>query len=90
MPINQIQFQHGLSLPEFLTNLGTEQQCEAALVKARRPSAWRCAHCGCSRFFHTRTSPDVSELDLICLLASRLAQSQTAQCSDQAFVIRPF
>lgn len=54
MPINQIQFQRGLSLPEFLKDFGTEQQCEAALAKARWPSGWRCAHCSCSRFFHTR------------------------------------
>lgn len=54
MPLNQIQFQRGLSLPEFLKRFGTEPQCEAALAKARWPSGWRCAHCGCSRFFHTR------------------------------------
>lgn len=53
MPINQIQFQRGLSLPDFLKEFGTEQQCEDALAKARWPSGWRCAHCSYSRYFHT-------------------------------------
>ena len=28
MPINAIQFQHGLSLPEFQALYGSEDQCE--------------------------------------------------------------
>ena len=39
MSINAIQFQRGLSLPQFQALYGSEQQC---------------AHCGCKRFFHTR------------------------------------
>ena len=34
MPINRIQFQPGLSLPEFLEQFGTEAQCEATLRRA--------------------------------------------------------
>jgi hypothetical protein len=30
MPMNRIQFQPGLSMPEFLKDFGTEAQCEAA------------------------------------------------------------
>lgn len=53
MSINQIQFQRGLSLPQFQARYGSEAQCEAALVAARWPQGWRCAHCGCKRYFVT-------------------------------------
>lgn len=36
MPMNSIQFQHGLSLPEFFKRYGTEQQCVAALEQVRQ------------------------------------------------------
>ena len=52
--MNAIQFQRGLSLPQFQARYGTEQQCERALVVARWPHGWQCAHCGCKRFFLTR------------------------------------
>jgi hypothetical protein len=35
MPMNRVQFQKGLSMPEFLSCYGTEEQCEQALVAAR-------------------------------------------------------
>ncbi len=54
MPINAIEFQRGLSLAQFLQRYGSEAQCEAALVAARWPQGWQCAHCGCKRFFLTR------------------------------------
>lgn len=53
MPMNRVQFQPGLSMPEFLGRYGTEQQCEAALEASRWPSGWRCPQCaatGYSRF----------------------------------------
>ena len=34
MPINKIQFQPGLSLPEFFDQFGAESQCEQALERA--------------------------------------------------------
>ncbi|WP_043648228.1 transposase, partial [Chitinilyticum litopenaei] len=43
--INGIQFQKGLSLPEFVASYGTEAQCQAALIKARWPDGFRCPHC---------------------------------------------
>ena len=45
MPINGIQMQKGLSLPEFIQLYGTEQQCEDALQKARWPQGFRCPKC---------------------------------------------
>lgn len=46
MPMNRVQFQAGLSLPEFLAQYGTEAQCEAALEQARWPKGFRCPRCG--------------------------------------------
>ena len=40
-----IQFQKGLSLPEFQRLYGTEEQCEAALEQARWPDGFRCPRC---------------------------------------------
>lgn len=46
MPMNRVQFQKGLSLPEFLGWYGTEVQCEQALVAARWPTGFVCPACG--------------------------------------------
>jgi transposase-like protein len=45
MARNGIQFQKGLSLPEFQKLYGTEEQCELALEKARWPNGFRCPLC---------------------------------------------
>ncbi|WP_419607856.1 transposase, partial [Thiolapillus sp.] len=42
MSINPIQFQRGLSLPDFLSQYGTEAQCESALEKVRWRDGFRC------------------------------------------------
>ncbi|MCB1958628.1 MAG: transposase, partial [Rhodocyclaceae bacterium] len=46
MPMNRVQFQKGLSLPEFMDRYGTEEQCEQALVAARWPGGFVCPVCG--------------------------------------------
>jgi len=46
MAMNRIQFQPGLSMPEFFQQYRTEAQCEAALEKARWPEGFRCPCCG--------------------------------------------
>ena len=46
MARSAIQFQKGLSLPDFQRLYGTEEQCEAALEKARWPDGFRCPRCG--------------------------------------------
>src|SRR5665213_1314811 len=46
MPLNRVQFQPGLSMPEFLRRYGTDAQCEAALQIARWPSGFACPGCG--------------------------------------------
>ncbi|MEX8520253.1 MAG: IS1595 family transposase [Leptothrix sp. (in: b-proteobacteria)] len=46
MVMNRIQFQHGMSLPEFATSFGSEAQCSAAFKQARWPEGFRCPRCG--------------------------------------------
>ena len=46
MPMNRVQFQPGLSMPEFLERYGREEQCEAALSAARWPKGFVCPACG--------------------------------------------
>ena len=46
MPMNHVQFQPGLSMPEFTKLYGTEVQCEAALVQSRWPTGFSCPVCG--------------------------------------------
>lgn len=46
MAKNTIQFQKGLSLPLFLSNYGTDKQCETALFKFRWPQGFVCPECG--------------------------------------------
>jgi hypothetical protein len=46
MAMKRIQFQSGLSLPDFLKDFGSEAQCEQALEAARWPEGFRCRRCG--------------------------------------------
>ncbi|MES2714345.1 MAG: IS1595 family transposase [Pseudomonadota bacterium] len=45
MAMNRIQFQHGLSLPEFMCSFGTEEQCAQAVKIARWPEGFVCPRC---------------------------------------------
>ena len=46
MAMNRIQFQHGMSLPEFLSSFGTEAACAQAVMAARWPNGFECPKCG--------------------------------------------
>lgn len=46
MAMNRIQFQAGLSMPDFISQFGSESQCEAVLEKARWPDGFVCPCCG--------------------------------------------
>jgi hypothetical protein len=46
MKMNRIQFQPGLSMPEFFERFGTEAQCQAALQVTRWPRGFVCPKCG--------------------------------------------
>ena len=45
MAMNRIQFQPGLSMPDFLKDYGTEAQCEQALEAIRWPNGFGCPRC---------------------------------------------
>lgn len=45
MAMNRIQFQPGLSLPQFMRSFGTEAQCEEAVKLARWPQGFVCPRC---------------------------------------------
>lgn len=45
MPRNLIQFQSGLSLPDFLQQYGSLSQCETALESSRWPQGFVCPYC---------------------------------------------
>lgn len=45
MPMNQVQFQPGMSMPEFFQRYGSEAQCAAALAMQRWPLGFRCPRC---------------------------------------------
>ncbi|AHE98511.1 IS1595-like element ISTni3 family transposase [Thioalkalivibrio paradoxus] len=57
MAQNRIQFQAGMSMPEFLAQYGTEAQCEAALERVRWPEGFRCPRCGGDAHCVLRSSP---------------------------------
>lgn len=67
MAMNRIQFQSGLSMRDFQSQYGREDQCERALFASRWPHGWHCARCNCSRSFPTqnRTGRQLREC-LIC------------------------
>lgn len=46
MPMNRVQFQAGLSMPEFFERYGTEDRCRQALQSARWPTGFACPGCG--------------------------------------------
>lgn len=50
MAINQVQFQKGLSMPEFLLRYGTEAQCRAAIVAMRWPDGFVCPRCQATKY----------------------------------------
>jgi len=47
---NKIQFQQGLSLTQFLSQYGSEEQCRTALYKMRWPNGFVCPSCGCKQY----------------------------------------
>ena len=49
MARNPVQFQKGISLNEFLSLYGTEDQCFDALFQWRWPNGFLCPHCGHDR-----------------------------------------
>ena len=51
MSSHQIQFQYGMSIPEFLSHFGTEAQCAEALKRSRWPQGFRCPQCSSTQHY---------------------------------------
>jgi transposase-like protein len=51
MPMNRVQFQRGVCMPEFFQRYGTEAQCAQALVAMRWPEGFRCPRCASSEHY---------------------------------------
>ena len=51
MANQQIQFQPGMSIPEFLRRFGTEAQCVEAVMLARWPDGFRCPRCAVAEHY---------------------------------------
>jgi hypothetical protein len=55
MPKNKIQFQRGLSLPDFLASYGTDSQCRETLFRFRWPHGFFCPACGSIDYYQLKT-----------------------------------
>jgi transposase-like protein len=55
MAKNKIQFQQGLSLQEFLSQYGSEEQCRQSLFKWRWPKGFICPECGHDHYCSLRS-----------------------------------
>ena len=51
MSSHKIQFQRGMSIPEFLSRFGTEAQCAEAIQRARWPEGFRCPKCSSAEHY---------------------------------------
>lgn len=51
MKRSRVQFQKGLSLQQFLSKYGQEEQCQRAIFRAKWPNGWTCQHCGSKEFY---------------------------------------
>ena len=57
MPKNQVPFQRGYRLPEFLQEYGREEHCRAALFQWRWPAGFPCLGCGSSGYCTLQSRP---------------------------------
>ena len=55
MARNTVQFQKGLSEPEFERQYGGEEQCRAAVVASRWPDGFSCPECGGRQYSLVKT-----------------------------------
>ena len=50
MAKNKVQFQKSMSIHQFISQLGTEEQCRKRLFDLRWPTGYRCEHCGGGKY----------------------------------------
>ena len=55
MARNSVQFQKGLSEPEFERQYGSEEQCRAAVIASRWPGGFKCPECDGSQYSMVKT-----------------------------------
>jgi hypothetical protein len=56
MSKNTVQFQKGLSFPDFIATYGKEEQCERALFEWRWPNGFVCPQCGHTKYCVLKTN----------------------------------
>ncbi|MBU2513935.1 IS1595 family transposase [bacterium] len=55
MAQNKVQFQDGISLPEFMVKYGTDEQCEKALFNTKWPYGFKCECCEHDSFCYIKS-----------------------------------
>jgi len=55
MEKSKVQFQVGMSIPDFLKYYGTEEQCQKVLFRARWPQGFECENCGHHSFCYIKS-----------------------------------
>lgn len=55
MSKNKVQFQKGMSLPDFMSLYGSEEQCRAFVFQSRWPKGFRCPECGHDQYCEIRS-----------------------------------
>ena len=87
MAMNRIQFQSGLSLPEFLAQFGTEIQCADALEASRWPQGFRCPECGNADYYLLKGGKHKTFQCKCCRLQTSLIASTLFQSTHLALSI---
>jgi transposase-like protein len=57
MSKNKVQFQKGMSLPDFMKAYGTEGQCREMVFRSLWPNGFRCPDCGHDKYCEIRSRP---------------------------------
>ena len=55
MPKNKVQFQVGVSFPEFIKTFGTEEQCSAYLESCKWPNGFKCDTCDSDKYYRYKS-----------------------------------
>jgi hypothetical protein len=88
MARNRVQFQKGLSKPEFERRYGSEEQCRAAVVGSRWPNGFECPNCGGTQYCLVK-SRDLFQCTACRRKAPRLAALYTGSAASRVPGYRP-
>ena len=87
MAMNRIQFQPGLSLPEFLAQFGTDEQCADALEASRWAQGFRCPDCGNADYYLLKVGKHKTFQCKCCRLQTSLIAGNLFQSTHLALSI---